>query len=196
MMRAAIALALFAVLGGVFLAVRASRGNSGGGPTLSGAPTPAETPFPEEGVGPLDDQVPLRGEPAPDFVLRDSDGNLVKLSDFRGSVVLVNFWATWCTPCKKELPEFQKLYAEKKDEGLVVLAINWQESRATARAFFDGRGLTMPLLLDSGGVYDQYKLRGLPASFFVDRQGRIATLHFGELSEAKARERLADAGLP
>ena len=197
LVRAAIALALFAAIGVAFLAVRAARGDDKiAAPTLNGARTPAGTPSPEAGLGPLDGRAPIIGQPAPDFILRDVEGATVKLSDLRGRVVWVNFWATWCVPCKKELPVLQKLADEKKDAGLVVLAINWQESADDARAYFASRGLTLPVLLDRGGVYDQYKLQGLPDSFFIDRDGVIATLQYGEVSEKKARERLATAGLP
>lgn len=197
LVRVAIALALFAVMGVAVLVVRAARGDDQiSAPTLSGAPTSAATTELESGLGALDGRAPIIGQAAPDFMLRDADGATVRLSDLRGKVVWVNFWATWCAPCKKELPVMQTLYDEKKDAGLVVLAINWQESAEDARAYFASRGLTLPLLLDRGGVYDQYRLQGLPDSFFVDREGVIATLQYGEVSEKKARERLATAGLP
>jgi len=126
-----------------------------------------------------------------------SSGKLVKLSDLRGKVVWVNFWASWCAPCKKELPDIQKIYDEKHAEGLEVLAVNWQDDLETASGFFTAADLRLPMLLDrSGGVYDQYKLQGLPDSFFVDREGNLAALQFGSLSESKMRERLASAGLP
>jgi peroxiredoxin len=134
----------------------------------------------------------VKGQPAPDFVLRNADGALVKLSDLRGKVVFVNFWASWCVPCKKELPDIQKLYDEKRADGLEVLAINWKDDPATASGFFTANNLDLPLLLDrSGSVYTQYRLQGLPDSFFVDREGNIAALQFGSLTEAKMRERLA-----
>lgn len=194
--RAAIAAVLLAVLAVAFFAAAAARGGDGtDAPTLEGAPSPAATEPSDEGLGPLDGQAPLRGLPAPDFVLRDSSGGTVRLSDLRGRVVWVNFWATWCSPCKKELPIMQRLQDEYGD-ALVVLAINWQENRALARDFFASRGLTMTLLFDSGGVYDQYKMTGLPGSFFVGPDGTLATLHYGQITESKARERLAEAGLP
>jgi peroxiredoxin len=152
---------------------------------------------PAEAAGALDDRSPVRGEPAPDFELVTSEGEVVQLSDLRGSVVLVNFWATWCTPCKKELPAIQAIYDEKRDEGLEVLEVNVQEDADSAAAFFEDRDLTLPLLLDAEGeVYQQYGLQGLPDSFFVDREGNIAAVNFGYLPEKTMRERLADAGLP
>jgi peroxiredoxin len=196
--RAAAALALLALLGGVALVVRAQGGATSGGPvSVKGAPTAVASAAPETGVGPLDDRKPIKGQVAPDFVLRSADGQLVKLSDLRGKVVWVNFWASWCVPCKKELPDIQKLYDEKRADGLEVLAVNFQEDVSTATAFFASRNLHLPLLLDrTGSVYEQYRLQGLPDSFFIDRDGKIAALQFGFLTEAKMRERLAAAGLP
>jgi peroxiredoxin len=197
LVRATIALVLLAALGGVAFAVNAQRGGGSGPVSVAGAPTPSASAPADDDVGPLDDRRPIKGQPAPDFVLRDASGDLVKLSDLRGKVVWVNFWASWCSPCKKELPDIQKIYDEKRADGLEVLAVNWQDDLETATAFFDAAGLRLPMLLDRGGsVYDQYSLQGLPDSFFVDREGNIAALQFGSLSEAKMRERLTAAGLP
>lgn len=151
----------------------------------------------EAGIGALDDHRPLVGQAAPDFALRRGDGSIVKLSDLRGNVVWVNFWASWCVPCKKELPDIQKLYDEKHADGFEVLAVNWKDDRETAQRFFDSRSLSLPLLFDPAGkVYDQYRLQGLPDSFFIDRDGKIAALQFGFLTEDKMRQRLKTAGLP
>jgi peroxiredoxin len=196
--RAAIAVALLVLLGGAAVAIRSQRNSGGSGPiSVAGAPTPSASAPAEPGLGALDDQRPIKGQLTPDFALRDVDGTIVKLSDLRGKVVWVNFWASWCAPCKKELPDIQKVYDEKRAEGLVVLAVNWQDDHDTAAAFFAAAGLHLPLLLDqSGSVYSQYRLQGLPDSFFVDRDGTIAALQFGSLTESKMRERLASAGLP
>jgi peroxiredoxin len=196
--RAAIALVLLGALGAAAVFVRSQRGSGASGPvSVAGAPTRAASAVAETGIGALDDRRPIKGEPAPDFALRDADGNLVKLSDLRGKVVWLNFWATWCDPCKKELPDIEKLYQELGDRGLEVLEINWQEDADTASAFFGGRGIDLPLLLDTrGSVYDAYRLQGLPDSFFIDREGNIAAWQYGSLTEAKMRERLATAGLP
>ncbi len=197
LVRAAIAAALLAALAALYFAVRDSDGD-GSGATLEGQPTRVGgLPTSETGIGPLDSRRPLKGEPAPDFALRDLGGNVVKLSDLRGKVVWLNFWATWCAPCKKELPDIQKLYDEMREDGLVVLAINKEESAEDAGSFMRSRDLSLPVLLDSdGAVYGQYRLQGLPDSFFIDREGNIAAIYFGFLNEKKMRERLAEAGLP
>ena len=136
------------------------------------------------------------GDAAPDFEWNAPDGKTRRLSGLRGQVVVINFWATWCVPCKQELLDIQKLYDEKHGDGLEVLEINYQEGRADALGYFEARDLTMPLLLDSGSVFDQYKLRGLPDSFFIDRDGKLSSMNIGVLSQDRMRQRLADAGLP
>jgi thiol-disulfide isomerase/thioredoxin len=197
LIRGAIAAVLLAVVGGAFLLTRAF-GDDGGtdGPTLAGAPTPAATAEPDTGMGPLDDRAPVRGQLAPDFVLRTPSGTTVQLSKLRGRVVWINFWATWCVPCKKELPDIQRLADEYPDD-LVVLAVNWEENADDARQYFDERGFDMTILLDrSGAVFDQYRLQGLPDSFFIDREGNLAAWQWGPLTEKMMRDRLATAGLP
>ncbi len=197
--RAAIAAVILAILALGVVALNATRGGSAKPQATAGepeAPLRAATTD-EAGIGPIGDSAPIINRPAPDFALRSSDGKVIRLSDLRGSVVWVNFWASWCVPCKKELPDIQKLYDEKHAAGLEVLAVNYQEDAATASGFFSTRSLTLPLLLDtSGSVYNAYRLQGLPDSFFVDRDGNVSGLQFGFLTEAKMRERLAAAGLP
>jgi cytochrome c biogenesis protein CcmG/thiol:disulfide interchange protein DsbE len=191
LVRALIAAALLAALVGAFAAVRAARGSSS--TTASNC-----CPMPADGaqLGPLTGTPPTVGQPAPDFALRTPDGAVVKLSDLRGSVVLVNFWATWCRPCKQELPDIQHAYDEFHARGLEVLEVDYQESAGDAAAFFKEHNITLPMVLDSeGGVYAQYRLQGLPDSFFVTRDGTIAALQFGQLTADKIRERLTQAGL-
>lgn len=190
------------ILGALTLVtVVSQRGDGSSSPALSGGavatPSAHSDSTAELGIGPADDLAPILKRAAPDFALRDASGQVVRLSDLKGKVVWVNFWATWCVPCKQELPDIQKVYAEKHDEGLEVLEVNYQEDVATATEFFAARSLTLPMLLDnSGSVYEQYRLQGLPDSFFIDRDGNLAALQFGFLTEAKMRERLAAAGLP
>lgn len=194
--RLAIAMLLLAGLGA--LALFTQRGGASApkdGDVI--APSVQRTATDEVGLGAIGDRAPIVREPAPDFVLRDLDGRVVKLSNLKGKVVWVNFWASWCVPCKRELPDIQKLYDEKRGAGLVVLEVNYQEDADTARGFFEARSLSLPLLLDnSGSVYEEYRLQGLPDSFFVDREGNLAAMQFGFLTEGKMRERLATAGLP
>jgi cytochrome c biogenesis protein CcmG/thiol:disulfide interchange protein DsbE len=153
-----------------------------------------------ERLGALDPLAPKVGQPAPDFALWSLDGQTIRLSDLRGRVVLINFWATWCGPCRAEMPEIETVYREFKDQGFVVLAVNeenvsLEEARKLARDFRDELDLTFPILLDGpeGQVFRQYRLYGLPSSFIVDRDGVIRTVRFGPLSRDFLRAKLDEA---
>ena len=147
-------------------------------------------------VGALDSRHPELGKPAPDFVLRDTDGHLRRLSDYRGKVVWLNFWATWCGPCRKELPDIQRFADALKGDGLVVFAVNEEESAGAALGFWDELGLGLPILLDENGeVGRQYRRVGLPDNFFIDRDGVVRSLKFGFLSAQEMRDDLKTVGL-
>ena len=147
-------------------------------------------------VGPIDGRSPEVGEQAPQFALRDADGNARTLSDYEGRVVWLNFWATWCGPCRRELPDIQALAREFESEGLVVLTINFEESVGTALPFWEELELDVPILFDSDGeVAKQYRLRGFPDNFFIDRDGVLRSFELGFLTEEQMRERLAELGL-
>jgi peroxiredoxin len=133
-----------------------------------------------------------QGSYALDFTLEAPDGRVASLSDYGGSVVLVNFWATWCPPCRDEIPHFEEAYRAYKDEGLVVLGVNYQESAAEIEPFVEGLGITYPILLDeSGMVAKEYRAVGLPTSVFVDRDGVIQVRHSGYLSEGQLEQYLS-----
>jgi peroxiredoxin len=125
------------------------------------------------------------GLPAPDFTLGTLDGGEVSLSDFRGQGVLINFWATWCGPCRIEMPEIVRAYEAHSDTGFTVLAVNLtdQDALEDVQAFVEEFGMTFPVLLDSNGEISRlYGLLGLPMSVFVDREGRIARIYIGLMS--------------
>jgi len=148
----------------------------------AGTSTAGEIPAPHEGFL------------APDFTLRNSDGEIVTLSNLHGQAVLVNLWATWCPPCRAEMPAIQKMYDEYKDQGLVVLAINmtYQDNAAAVLPFTQEYKLTFPILIDdTGDVGDKYELRSLPSSFFINRDGFIQEVVIGgPMSEALLRTRI------
>ncbi len=147
-------------------------------------------------LGPLDNLSPKVGEPAPQFALPNPDGDVLLLSDLEGQVVWINFWATWCGPCRRELPDIQQLADEFAGEGLVVLAVNQGESAGQATDFWEELGLDLPLLLDSTqDVSEQYGLIGLPNNYFIDRNGILQGFQHGFLTEGQMREKLAAAGL-
>ncbi len=137
---------------------------------------------------------PREGFPAPDFQLDSLSGGRVSLSAYRGQVVVVNLWASWCGPCRSEMPMIQRVYAAERDRGLVVLAINgtFQDSEAAAQTFAAQYGLTFPILLDrDGAVSRTYQLRALPSTYVVDRRGIIRAVVFGgPMSEAFFRSKV------
>jgi len=111
---------------------------------------------------------------APDFTLEDLSGKRVSLKQFRGRVVFLNFWATWCIPCREEMPAMEKLHRELKDDGLEVVAVNFKESNQQVRKFFEELGLTFTALLDKDGeVSREYGVWSLPLSYFIDRRGEF-----------------------
>ncbi|MEA1977484.1 MAG: redoxin domain-containing protein [Chloroflexota bacterium] len=138
---------------------------------------------------------PEIGAQAPDFALRDLEGNEVRLSDYRGKTVLLTFWATWCGPCRLEMPTFEGRYQELKDDGFTVLGLNYDEPVEDVSAFRDELGLSFPLLLDPGGsVQRLYRIRGYPSSIFVDAQGVVRIVHIGLITEGQLRDYLVELG--
>ena len=123
------------------------------------------------------------GEPVPDFRLDTPDGGTLQLSDYRGQAVVLNFWATWCVPCRKEMPQLQAVHAEYADSGsLTVVAVNLQESPSAVTDFGEELSLTFPLALDRDGeVVRRYGLIGLPGTFFIDAEGVLRARVIGEL---------------
>ncbi len=112
---------------------------------------------------------------APDFTLRDLDGNRHRLSDYRGRVVIVNFWATWCPPCRAEMPSMQRAWERLRKEGVVMLGIDVGEDEDTVFQFTADYPVEFPLLLDQdSSVIGRWPVRGLPTTFVVDPQGRLA----------------------
>jgi peroxiredoxin len=127
------------------------------------------------------------GKIAPDFELTDINGNSVKLSDHRGKGILLNFWATWCPPCREEMPEFQKI--EEAGE-IVILGVNLQEKPETIRAFAESLEITFPLLLDPDStVKDTFNVFTQPVSYFIDGDGKIVDKKFGPLTEQEIEEK-------
>jgi thiol-disulfide isomerase/thioredoxin len=131
---------------------------------------------------------PQEGFLAPDFRLETFGRDGYTLSELRGKPVLINFWASWCTPCRSEMPAIQQVYEEFQDQGFVVLAVNstHQDNLGDAITFAQIRKLTFPILLDKdGSVSDLYEVRALPTTFFVDPQGIIQEVVIGgPMSEA------------
>lgn len=111
---------------------------------------------------------------APLVSLTALDGRSFTLAELRGKVVFLNFWATWCIPCRQEMPALDNLYRTYRDRGFVVLAVNFKESARDVRSFVDQTGVTFPTVLDpEGAVSRALKVRGLPVSFLVGRDGTL-----------------------
>ncbi len=133
-------------------------------------------------------------KPAPDFTLKDLDGNSVRLSDFRGKVVFLNFWATWCPPCRAEMPDIEKVHQKYKDQDVVVLGVDLRENASTVRAFVEDGGYTWVFLLDTTGeVGSMYSVSAIPTSYFVDKKGIIRAVTIGGMTAATIEAKLAQA---
>ena len=114
------------------------------------------------------------GNQAPDFQLQSLDGQTVSLGDLQGKPVLINFWATWCSPCRGEMPYIQEIYEGWSDRGLVVLAINIGESSSKAEEFMQSYNLSLTVLLDTKqDVAQKYNIQYIPTTFFIDKDGII-----------------------
>jgi peroxiredoxin len=145
---------------------------------------------------------PQKGFLAPDFSLETADGEMIRLSELRGRPVLVNVWASWCPPCRSEMPALQRVYQEYASQGFVVLAVNAanQDDRQAALDFAGSLGLTFPILFDeTGEVSRKYQVRALPSSYFIDARGVIQEVIVGgPMSEAllriRARNLVENAG--
>lgn len=134
-----------------------------------------------------------KGNRARDFTLQTVDGDKVSLKDYEGKVVLINFWATWCPPCRAEIPDIQSTYEMRQGDGFVVLGVNVDEPRATVQQFMDEIEMTYPVLLDEGGkLLQMYRANGLPMSVLVDREGVIQARHVGYLTAGELEKYLAD----
>ncbi|MBI5825423.1 MAG: TlpA family protein disulfide reductase [Chloroflexi bacterium] len=140
---------------------------------------------------------PQAGFTAPDFTLKTPTGEEYTLSELKGNAVLVNLWATWCPPCRAEMPAIQKMYDEYKDQGFIVLGVNmtYQDDPFTVTPFVEEHGLTFPILLDEiGNVGTAYQIRSLPSSYFINRLGVITEVVIGgPMSEALLRTRIEEA---
>ncbi|OHD26383.1 MAG: hypothetical protein A2064_04810 [Spirochaetes bacterium GWB1_66_5] len=109
-----------------------------------------------------------------EFELQDLKGKYIKLSGLKGKVVFLNFWATWCGPCRTEMPSMQRLYEQLKDQGLEILAVDLQEDKTRVQSFVKELGLTFTVLLDTKGtVGAQYTARAIPTTYLLDRQGFV-----------------------
>ncbi|RBW70341.1 thiol-disulfide oxidoreductase ResA [Bacillus taeanensis] len=128
------------------------------------------------------------GDQAPSFVLTDMNGKTVELEDYRGKGVFLNFWATYCEPCKAEMPAMDKNYQKYKDEGVEILAVNVNEPELTARRFVERYSLSFPILLDkSSEVFKAYGVGPIPTTFLIDKDGKVVDRY----TESRSEEAIA-----
>ena len=125
------------------------------------------------------------GALAPDFLLGRLDGSELRLSDLRGQPVVLNFWATWCAPCRKEIPQFVDAYERHRGEGLVIVGVNMQEGKGIVRPYAEDFGMTFPIAIDvDGEVADAYRILGLPTTYFIDREGIVRSVFTGPFEQS------------
>lgn len=134
------------------------------------------------------------GNQAPDFTLQTLTGKSIRLSDYRGKKVILNFWATWCPPCKAEVPDFVKFYAEARTDNVEIVAVNItadEKSKADVAEFVKAYSITYPVLLDEQGVVaKRYAISAIPTTYLLDTKGRVVQKHTG-LLEYKTLQKLA-----
>jgi cytochrome c biogenesis protein CcmG/thiol:disulfide interchange protein DsbE len=137
---------------------------------------------------------PVVGRQAPEFELRLLDGTLVRLSDYRGRVVFLNFWASWCPPCRAEARLLEAAFRIYRDRDVVFLGVNIQDTEEGARRFIEEFGITYPNGRDSQSrIAIDYGVYGIPETFFIDREGRITYKHIGALGAETLVQKLDDA---
>ncbi len=143
----------------------------------------------------------LPAKRAADFALPDVEGRQVTLQHYRGQVVFLNFWATWCIPCREEMPAMEQLHQRFQPQGLAILAVNLKESPDQVKAFFDQHRLSFTTLLDeSGSVFRDYQVMGLPTTYLIGREGTLLARGVGgrDWTRAEGKEliRALLAGAP
>lgn len=170
LIRYSIVALIIAAIGGLFVQREYFGSEAGAGETALG----------------LIDRGPVEvGEPAPDFAILTISGEVVRLSDFRGKTVVLNFWASWCPPCRAEMPDFQELFEQRGDAGdFAILAVDKlvEDTEDSVRGFVDEFGLTFAVGFDATDeIFQHYGVRGLPSTFFIDRDGIVRQKSLGPI---------------
>ncbi len=182
-----IVLAFVLLLGGAAILYRFLAGDTGGTlapPITESSPNTTESPE-DSGEAPEETQRPTIK--APDFTVYDADGNQAKLSDYFGKPIVLNFWASWCSPCKSEMPEFNEVYLERGDEIqflMVNMTTSQRESFAKAKKYVDDAGYAFPVLYDTeSSAYLAYGVYSLPTTYFLNAEGNLVTYAKGAIDK-------------
>lgn len=180
--RTALAILLgVAILGSVYLV---ERGNS------------ARTAVPISIANDANAQLPRVGQAASDFQVVGPDGATIRLSQFKGRPVWINFWASWCAPCRAEFPDMDEVYKRHQANGLVLLAVSFQERPEDVIAYLERAQPSFTIGIDPpGAVASQYRVLGLPTHIFVDAEGIIRDIRVGPMNQQLMREKLASIGV-
>ncbi len=137
---------------------------------------------------------PKVGFPAPLFTLSDLEGNEVSLADLRGKAVVINFWATWCPPCRAEIPDLEAVYQKYNSQGVEFLGVDLLENREPVARYVARTGMSYTVLLDGEALVSRaYSLTALPTTYFLDRDGIIRDKRIGKMGEKEIEERLLEA---
>ncbi|MBC7224636.1 MAG: redoxin domain-containing protein [Anaerolineae bacterium] len=156
-------------------------------------PTARPDPSPSPTAPQARPVAPVVGAQAPDFLLWDLEGNEVSLSRLRGHPVVLNFWASWCPPCRMEVPDLAAAYQAYKDQGVVFVGVNFLEDADRVREFVEWAEITFPVVLDlKGEVVSTYQVRALPSTFFIDKDGTIVQRYVGPMTQDLLDQYLAE----
>jgi peroxiredoxin len=137
---------------------------------------------------------PVAGHPAPDFELKTLEGDTLRLSDLKGQPVILNFWATWCAPCRAEFPDFQRTFVDNADN-LIIVGVNntAADQESQIGDFVQEMGATFPIVLDeTGDTVETYRILGLPTTIFIDRDGVINEVFTGPVNQAYIESKLPE----
>lgn len=132
------------------------------------------------------------GRKAPNFSLEQLNGSPIALADLKGKGVVLNFWGSWCDPCKAEMPELQKQHEAYKDKGLVIIGVNIGESPITVQPFVKQYGINFPIMLDRASeITKLYRIGPIPTTFFIDKDGEVKEIFIGQMNEQIMTEKVA-----
>lgn len=132
---------------------------------------------------------PVVGEPAPDSSLVTLSGEPRTLSSYRGKGIILNFWATWCVPCREEMPHLNKIYDIYKERGIVILGVNYKQKKKSVERYIKKVPISFPILMDLEGKFsDPFNLKALPTTYFIDKNGAVAGLYSGPLTMENLKE--------